>query len=104
NALAGQPDLTADDQVQARKTELLAEAAVTLQAIRELGAADPFTDPETLARAVRLGILDAPHLGNNPFARGAIRTRIDARGACITVDDCDRPLTESARLAALELK
>ena len=34
------------------------------------GVPDPLTDPATLARAVTLGILDAPQLRNNPFAHG----------------------------------
>ena len=76
------------------RDELVAEAQVTLDAIRRLGApdvADPFTDPATLARAVTSGILDAPHLRNNPFARGQIVTRIDRRGACVAVDASERP-------------
>ncbi|MBO9371617.1 MAG: cobalamin-dependent protein, partial [Chloroflexi bacterium] len=73
NALRGQPDMTADPAVQARKEELIREAQVTLEAIRALAGpdvSDPLTDPATLARAVTTGILDAPHLRNNPYARG----------------------------------
>jgi len=89
NALHGQPNMTADPVVQRRREELIGEAQVTLQAIRTLAGpevADPFTDPPTLARAVTSGILDAPHLRNNPFARGQIVSRIDQRGACVAVD------------------
>ncbi len=88
NALHGQPDMTADPAVQSRKAELLREAEAMLAAIRALadpGVHDPLTDPPTLARAVTTGILDAPHLRNNRYARGAVITRIDRRGACITV-------------------
>ena len=101
NALRGQPDMTADPAVGARKEELLRQARVTLAAIRDLaapGTADPFTDPSTLARAVQTGILDAPHLQANPYARGRIRSRIDERGACVAVDERGRPLSEEARL------
>jgi len=86
NALRGQPDMTADPVVQARKDELVREAETMLAQIRALAGdhvADPLTDPATLARAVTTGILDAPHLKNNPFARGAIVTHIDKRGACV---------------------
>ena len=87
------------------RDELVTEAQVTLDAIRRLGAqdvADPFTDPATLARAVTSGILDAPHLRNNPFARGQVITRIDRRGACVAVDTVSgRPLSEEERLACL---
>lgn len=107
NALHGQPDMTADPVVQQRKQELVRETQVTLEAIRTLAgpeAADPFTDPPTLARAVTSGILDAPHLRNNPFARGQIVSRIDQRGACVAVDLVDgRTLSEEERSAGLGL-
>jgi len=105
NALRGQPDMTADPAVQARKEELIREAQVTLEAIRALAGpdvSDPLTDPATLARAVTTGILDAPHLRNNPYARGQMVTRIDERGACVAADPVSgRPLSEEERLARL---
>lgn len=102
NALGGQPDLTADPAVQARKDELVREASLTLEAIRRLagdGAADPLADAATLAKAVTTGILDAPQLANNPFGRGQVRTRIDGRGACVVVDDRGEAIGEAQRLA-----
>jgi methylmalonyl-CoA mutase cobalamin-binding subunit len=106
NALAGAPDMTLDPRVQQRAHELAAEARVALDAIRRLGApdvADPFTDPTTLTRAVASGILDAPHLRNNPFARGQVVTRIDQRGANVAVETTSgRPLPEAERLAGLD--
>jgi len=105
NALRGQPDMTADPAVQARKEELIREAQVTLEAIRALAGpdvSDPLTDPATLARAVTTGILDAPHLRNNPYACGQMVTRIDERGACVAADPVSgRPLSEEERLARL---
>lgn len=104
NAVRGAPDMTVDPAVQARKRDLMAEATTTLAAIRQLApsaVADPLLDPPTLARAVTSGILDAPQLRNNPFGRGAIRTRIVA-GACVAVDAAGQPLTEQDRLAALQ--
>jgi methylmalonyl-CoA mutase cobalamin-binding subunit len=101
NALQGAPDMAADPRVQARKAELIAEAYVTLEAIRSLAprdVADPFADAGTLARSVTSGILDAPHLRNNSYARGAILTRV-VQGACVAVDSAGRPLPETARLA-----
>ncbi len=103
NALAGQPDMTQDPAVQAQAAHLVSEARVTLDAIRNLAdgsAADPLMDPETLTRAVTTGILDAPHLKNNPFAKGAIRTRIH-RGACVAVDAAGQPLSEAERITLL---
>ncbi len=105
NALDGQPDMLADPAIRQRKDELVREAQVTLKAIRGLGGpdvADPFTDPATLARAVTTGLLDAPHLRHNSFARGQIVTRIDSRGACVAVEPgTGRAISEAERIAAL---
>ena len=104
NALRGAPDMTLDPKVQQRKCELLAEAGLTLAAIRALAGPDvpdPLTDAGTLARAVTTGILDAPQLRNNRFARGQAITRIDGRGACVAVDTAGRLLSEAERLAGL---
>ncbi|MBN1402353.1 MAG: methionine synthase, partial [Anaerolineae bacterium] len=105
NALRGQPDLTADPAVQARREELVQEAQVLLAGIRAVADADvrdPLTDPATLARALSLGILDAPHLKNNRYARGQIISRVDARGACVAVNPTTgQPLAEAERLAEL---
>lgn len=103
NALRGAPDLTRDPAVQTRKEELIAEARVTLEAVRALaatGVADPWADAPTLARAVTAGVMDAPQLQNNPFGRGRIRTRI-VNGMCLAVDEDGRPLSEKERLAGL---
>jgi len=105
NALGGQPNMLADPAIEARKTELVQQVQITLEAIRALAdrsVPDPLTDPHTLARSVEEGILDAPHLRNNPFARGEIVTRMDRRGACVAVDPATgRALDERERLAAL---
>jgi hypothetical protein len=104
NAVAGAPDMTLDPRVQARKAELIAEAQITLDAIRRLAGpdvADPLVDPATLTAAVASGVLDAPHLRNNRFARGQIRTRI-IRGACVAVDETEQSLSEVERLAGLQ--
>ena len=105
NAVRGQPDMTADPAVQQRKEELIRETRVTLETIRALAGpdvADPFTDPVTLERVITAGVMDAPHLRNNPFARGQIVTRIDPRGACVAVDlATGRALSEEERIAGL---
>jgi methylmalonyl-CoA mutase cobalamin-binding subunit len=107
NALGGQPDMTADPAVQQRKNELLVQAQHTLAGIRSLagpGVSDPLVDPPTLTQSVRVGIMDAPHLRNNPFAQGKISTRIDPRGACVAVDEQGEDLDEPARLLALGIE
>ncbi len=104
-ALRGQPDMTLDPLVRERVEELVAEAEVLIEAIRKLGegkADDPLSDPATLARAVKVGLLDAPQLKNNPFARGEIRTRA-LDGAIVAVDERGTPLSEQERIRRLGL-
>lgn len=106
NALAGQPDLTADPQVGARRAQLVAEASLTLEAIAGLAGpevADPLTDPAVLARAVTSGLLDAPQLRNNRFGKGQVMTRIIA-GQNLAIDPTGRPLSEAERLEHLKLE
>ncbi len=108
NAVRGAPDMTADPAIQERKEELVREAEVTLGAIRALAGSqvpDPFIDPPTLARAVTAGILDAPHLRNNPYARGQIVTHVDRRGACVAVDPATgQAQSEVERLSLLGIR
>jgi len=102
NAL-GAPDMTADPAIQTRRAELADEARAILDAICSLagpGAADPFTDAATLAHAVTSGILDAPQLVNNEFARGAVKTRV-VDGACVSVDENGKPISERERIARI---
>jgi methylmalonyl-CoA mutase cobalamin-binding subunit len=105
SAARGQPAMTADPSVEARRKELIYETRVTLEAIRALaepGTADPLRDPATLAQAVEVGILDAPQLRNNRYGRGQVVTRIDERGACVVVDPATgQALTEQSRIAQL---
>jgi methylmalonyl-CoA mutase cobalamin-binding subunit len=106
NALDGAPDMLESARVQERAAELAEEARLALDAIRDLaapGVEDPLTDPATLAGAVTSGILDAPQLRNNRFGRGQVVTRIDGRGACVSVDGDGRTLPEAARLAGIKL-
>ena len=102
NAL-GAPNMTRSPKVQDRKRHLIAEARVTLEAIQSLAEGnvqDPLADPQTLAKAVTAGVLDAPQLMNNNFGRGMIRTRI-VDGACEAIDESGRVLLEKERLSKL---
>ncbi len=103
NALRGMPDMRHDPEVQTRCNELVAAAQNTLAAIAGLAGSacyDPLIDPDVLGRAVRVGILDAPQLRNNPIARGCIRTRMIG-GACVAVDPQDQAVSEAERLQQL---
>jgi len=102
NALGGQPDMSQDPAIQERVETLMKEARVTLNSIRDLSPSDedPLIDPAVLAKVVQKGILDAPHLKNNPFARGVIQTRI-VDGACVAIDFEGHPISESDRIDRL---
>ena len=79
NAVRGAPDMSADPRVQARKAQLVEQTQALLERMRALAGPDvpdPLADAATLARAVTSGLLDAPQLRNNKFARGQVKTRI----------------------------
>ena len=97
-ALRGNPDMCADPLVQDRKQELIEETHTLLSAIRDLNPDidDPLSDPATLARAVSIGLMDAPQLVNNAYARGQIRTR-SINGAIRGIDRQGKVLTEAQR-------
>ncbi len=107
NAVRGQPNMTLDPLIQQRKEEIIQESQVVFNAIRSLAAPDvddPFTDAATLSQAIAVGILDAPHLRNNPFARGQIITRIDNQGASVSINPVNGlRITERDRIATLHL-
>ena len=108
NAIHGQPDLTADPAITERREELVQEAQVLLESIRSLAGAqvkDALTDPSTLRRALTVGVLDAPHLRSNPYARGEISARVDSRGAWVAVDPVSgRAISETERLRDIDGK
>jgi hypothetical protein len=101
-ALRGSPDMTHDPAIQRRKQHLIAETHLLLDAIRVLGQdiEDPYSDPAVLARAVALGLMDAPQLVNNPYAPGRVRTR-SIEGAVWAVDNQGKPLGEKERIASI---
>lgn len=101
SCIEGMPDMLADPEVEKRKNELIKEAKVLLDAIRQIAlkkTKDPFTDPETLGKALRIGILDAPHLKGSDIAKGAMVTKI-INGACYAVDPLTgKPVSERQRI------
>lgn len=93
---AGLPRADGDPTVARRRQALVAEAKVLLAAIERLGS---LVDPETLAAAVRIGLLDAPQLAGRPGAAGRLRTEL-IEGAWQAVEADGRVLTEQERIAA----
>ncbi len=103
DCLEGLPDMTLDPEVQARKAELLAEAALLLAALksRSCGCGDSWTCPRCITSAIKTGLLDAPHLCGNPAAAGKLVTAV-LGGAVRAIDErTGQPLTEAQRLATL---
>jgi hypothetical protein len=103
-ALQGLPDMAADLAVQVRKAELVAEARQLLTAIAGLaepGVADPLLDGATLARAVHVGLLDAPHLMGNKEGLGRVAVRFDDGAGRAFDRATGRVLSEWERQAAL---
>ncbi len=102
-ALRGVPDPLADPLVRRRRDHLVAEADVTLGAIRALvpDAGDPWTDAATLTRAIRTGVLDAPHFRGNPRLCGRVVTACVAGGQEAVDPVSRRPIPERERIAAI---
>jgi len=104
NCLFGMPRPTFDPALIERAQELVREARQICEGIGAFagdGVDDPLTDPGTLARAIKAGLLDAPHLKGNPDAFGLTETRV-IEGAVYAVDpETKRPLGEGERLKGL---
>lgn len=104
NAWNGFPDLSIDPDVQNRKDYLVQEAKGLLHTMEERFNAispDPLSDPTCLAQIVKTGLLDAPHLLNNPAALGKIRT-IPVNGGYDAVDAQGNILSEAQRITQLD--
>jgi len=86
NYKMGVPDMSLDADVQLRKKELLSEANLLIEAIKSLGnSEDPLIDPKVLCKAVEIGLLDAPDLEGNKYAKGEICTKM-INGACYAIN------------------
>ncbi|MGM0419414.1 MAG: methionine synthase [Bacillota bacterium] len=98
------PDLINDKLVQARKNHLLSEVDYLLEKIADLSSQvrRPWADPGILTEAIKIGLIDAPHLKNNVTAAGLLKTKI-VEGGCDAYDyKEDKVLTEIERINKLE--
>ena len=103
NTFLGVVDITRDSRVLRRKDQLIDDAMVILDAIKDLntGSGDPWADPDTIAKAIETGILDAPHLKGNPAACGRLITRME-NGTLYAYDPAEkRILTEKERISQI---
>ncbi len=107
DCLLGIPNPLEDRKVVMRKNELVKEAQLliaTLQSLSDESSKDRLIDPDTYVRAVKEGILDTPHLRNNPIAKGLLKTKM-IDGACLAIDpDSGNPIDEATRLRQLGLE
>jgi methylmalonyl-CoA mutase cobalamin-binding subunit len=107
DCLLGTPNPLDDKEILTRKNELIKEAQILIATIRSFGdesSIDPLIEPATYVRAVRKGVLDAPHLRNNPIANGLLKTKM-IDGACLAINpDTGDPIDEVTRLGQLELE
>ena len=101
NAFLGMPDPLHEPRVTELRKELLDEALLLLGTLErfgeELGSEDPLADPSVIARAIRTGLIDAPHLRGQPCALGMVRTG-PAAGGCRALGTRGSTLQEADRL------
>jgi len=103
NYFLGSLPMKNDTRIHERKNELVEESKYLLKAIQNLGDGkeDPWADQDNLARAVKIGLLDAPHLSGNPHAAGKVFTQIK-EGACIAIDPASgKQLSEKERISQI---
>lgn len=107
DCLLGIPNPLDDKEVVMHKNELVKEARLLTATIQSLGdesSKDPLIEPGTYVRAVKEGVLDAPHLRNNPIAKGLLKTKM-IDGACLAINpDTGKPIDETTRLRKLGME
>lgn len=103
NYLFGLPNMAKDPLVDERKRQLIQEAKLIIEIIKLLGGnkEEALTDPEILAKAVKMGILDAPHLKGNPEAAGILETRVISGAVYAVHPETKEPLSERERILLL---
>lgn len=106
NEFLGSIDMTKNENVVRRKNELIEEAKLIINAIKSIGknVEDPLSDPDTLVKAVSLGILDAPQLKGSKIAKGELKTKM-VSGSLYAYDENEhRVIKEKERLERLLVK
>ncbi len=103
NEFLGSVDMTKDKNVMTRKNTLMEEAKIIIDSIKSLNpnVEDPLTDPNTLTEAVRIGILDAPHLQGSKIAKGGLKTRMVSGGLYAYDEKQGKIITEKERIDML---
>ncbi|HAA38275.1 MAG TPA: methionine synthase, partial [Firmicutes bacterium] len=103
NTIDGLPDLNSEPTIQARKAVLLQEAQQLLAVLHELSepGVELGSDPQVLVKAIKAGILDAPHLRGSKVALGKVQTQLND-GFCVAVHpETGKAMSEAERLELL---
>ncbi len=106
NCLYDCPDMKLDEKVKSRKEELISDARLIVEKIKmidkEKKYKDPLVSPFIISKAIKTGVLDAPHLHGVKAASGKIRTMF-VEGKNVTIDKEGRPITEEERLGKIKV-
>ncbi|MFW6287890.1 MAG: methionine synthase, partial [bacterium] len=104
NLTYGSPEFMSDLQIINRRDRLIKEAEVLIEAIKELArninanSDCLLTDPTVLEHAIRIGLIDAPHLKGNKEGAGKLTTKM-IDGACHAYDyQRDKIIYEKERI------
>jgi len=95
-----------NDNIVKRKEELVKQAKWIIDLVpyltkSEIERNNPFTNHKVLNRLVKYGFFDAPHLRNNPFAPGKIKTKM-IDGGCYSWDPVhQKKLDEISRIRGI---
>jgi hypothetical protein len=106
NGYEGTPDDKSDILILGRKSELVIQAKLILDAICRIheGGGDPLIDPVTIAKSIEIGILNLPHFKKHLNNAESITTKI-IKGACYVIDiQTGIPISEKERLREILLK
>lgn len=106
NEFLGSVDMTQNKGVVERKNTLIEEAGLIIEAIKSLGnnIEDPLSDPDTLVKAVSLGILDAPQLKGNKTAKGQLKTKMVSGSLYAYDEENNKIISEKERLEKIILE
>lgn len=95
-----------DQRVLDRKDELIKQAKWIIELIPKLAVSkeekkNPWINSNLLHRVVKYGIFDAPHLKNNDYAKGEVKTDI-VKGGCDSLDSVNgMPINEIERITTI---
>lgn len=97
------PDMTHDKDVQDRRMELLYEAKILVEFLKEYykDYEEPLANPDVIADAIKRGILDAVHIVKNEKYIGILKTAV-VDGKNLAVDPAtDEAISETERIDLL---